>query len=175
MATTTTLVSLEDYLRTSYHPDCDFVDDHIEERNLGESEHSRLQNALSSWFFVNEAAWNVYSMVEQRIRVAPTRVRIVDVCLLHGDAPEEKVTLTPPLLCVEILSPEDRLPRAARVFDDYRSMGVPNLWLLDPIRRLAYMYTGKGDFEPVTTRLEIESTPIFVDLPTLFASAARRR
>jgi hypothetical protein len=29
------LLSLEEYLRTSYHPDCDFVDGHLEERNLG--------------------------------------------------------------------------------------------------------------------------------------------
>lgn len=36
MATTPTLLSIEEYLRSSYHPDADFVDGEIEERNLGE-------------------------------------------------------------------------------------------------------------------------------------------
>ena len=31
-----TLISVEDYLATAYEPDCDFVDGHIEERNVGE-------------------------------------------------------------------------------------------------------------------------------------------
>jgi hypothetical protein len=45
MATTTiTLISLEEYLHTSYHPDCDFVDDHIEERTLGESDHAAYRS-----------------------------------------------------------------------------------------------------------------------------------
>ena len=31
-----TLISIEDYLSSSYEPDCDFVDGHLEERNGGE-------------------------------------------------------------------------------------------------------------------------------------------
>ena len=33
---------MEEYLATSYRPDCDYVDGEIEERNLGEKEHSIL-------------------------------------------------------------------------------------------------------------------------------------
>ncbi|RXH55918.1 Uma2 family endonuclease [Granulicella sibirica] len=168
MATTTTLVSLEDYLRTSYHPDCDFVDDHIEERNLGEFDHGNLQAALTAWFFNNRKAWGIYAIVEQRIRVTPTRVRIADVCLIRRDAPREQVTQTP-LACIEILSPEDRLPRAAKVMEDYARMGVENLWLLDPVKRIAYRFV-EGTFQQADARLEIASSPIHIDLATLFAS-----
>ena len=35
----TTQVSLEEYLRTHYEPDCDYVDGELEERNTGELEH----------------------------------------------------------------------------------------------------------------------------------------
>jgi hypothetical protein len=31
---TRTLISVEEYLRSSYEPDCDFVDGEIEERNV---------------------------------------------------------------------------------------------------------------------------------------------
>ena len=170
MATATTLISIEEYLRTMYHPDRDYVDGEVQERNLGERDHGRLQIALSAWFFNNEATWGVYAIVEQRIRVGPRRVRIADVCLVSRSAPKEQVTVTPPLLCVEILSPEDRLPRAARVMDDYARMGVPNLWLLDPIDRVAYVYASGGLLKLTTDRLAIPNTEIYVDLPTLFAA-----
>jgi Uma2 family endonuclease len=170
MATASTLISIEEYLRTSYHPDCDYVDGQIQERNLGEREHARLQAILSAWLFNHESAWNVYALVEQRIRVAPRRVRIADICLVRRDAPREQVIVTPPLLCVEILSPEDRLPRAARVMEDYARMGVPNLWLLDPKDRVAYIYSSDGLLKLTTDRLTIPNTEIYVDLPTLFAA-----
>jgi Uma2 family endonuclease len=170
MATATTLIPIEEYLRTSYHPDCDYVDGEIQERNSGEREHARLQAVITAWFFSNEKAWNVDSLVEQRIHVAPRRVRIADVCLISRDAPKEQVIITPPLLCVEILSPEDRLPRAARVMEDYARMGVPNLWLLDPKDRVAYNYASDGLLKLTTDRLTIPNTEIHVDLPTLFAA-----
>ena len=170
MATASTLISIEEYLRTSYHPDCDYVEGEIQERNLGEREHARLQALLTVWFGNNEKAWNVYALVEQRIRVAPRRVRIADICLVRRDAPREQVIVTPPLLCVEILSPEDRLPRAARVMEDYARMGVANLWLLDPKDRVAYDYAGKGLLKLTSERLAIPNTEIHVDLPALFAA-----
>jgi Uma2 family endonuclease len=169
MATTTTnLISLEEYLHTIYHPDCDFVDDHIEERTLGEFDHGRLQAALAAWFINREKAWNIRAVVELRTRVTPTRVRIPDVCLLRRDAPREPVTLTPPLLCIEILSPEDRLPRVLKVLDDYVTMGVPNLWILDPTDRIAYLYKD-NTLKLISDRLAVPGTEIYVDLPTLFA------
>ena len=170
MATATTLIPIEEYLRTSYHPDRDYVDGDIQERNLGEREHARLQTLLTVWFGNNEKVWEVYTLVEQRIRVAPRRVRIADVCLVSRDAPKEQVLTTPPLLSVEILSPEDRLPRAARVMEDYARMGVPNLWLLDPQDRVAYIYSSDGLLKLTTDRLTIPNTEIHIDLPTLFTA-----
>jgi len=35
-----TLVSVDEYLHTSYDPDCDYVDGAIVERNVGERDHS---------------------------------------------------------------------------------------------------------------------------------------
>jgi hypothetical protein len=42
----TTLISVSEYLKTTYRPDCDFVDGRIEERNVGEHDHAALQAAL---------------------------------------------------------------------------------------------------------------------------------
>jgi Uma2 family endonuclease len=170
MATATTLIPIDEYLRTAYHPDRDFVDGHIEERKVGERDHNRLQILFGAWFLAHEKEWHIYVLPEQRTHVSSTRVRIPDVCLLRGDAPNEQVLITPPLLCVEILSPEDRLPRIAKIMDDYARMGVPNLWILDPKDRVAYDYSSNGLLKLTIDRLTIPNTEIYVDLPTLFAA-----
>ena len=85
MATASTLIPIEEYLRTSYHPDCDFVDGEIQERNLGEREHGLLQAALTAWFFNNAKTWNIYAIVEQRIRVTARRVRIAGEGVLEQE------------------------------------------------------------------------------------------
>jgi hypothetical protein len=41
-----TLVSVQEYMATSYRPDRDFVDGELQKRNLGELEHSLLQGAI---------------------------------------------------------------------------------------------------------------------------------
>lgn len=170
MATIPTLLSIDEYLHTSYKPDVDFVDGEIEERNLGEFEHARLQYVLASFFFAKEKAWGIQGVVEQRIRVSPSRVRICDLAILRTDAPREKVTQTPPLICIEILSPEDRLSRAERVLADYLAMGVPNLWLIDPLRRSAYTFDAAGLHHADPTRLAVPSSPIALDLTEPFAA-----
>jgi len=170
MATTPTLLPIAEYLRTSYHPDADYVDGEIEERNLGEFQHARLQTLLAIFFGNNEKAWQIKTVVEQRIRVAARRVRIADIAVLRADAPREQVTTTPPLLCVEILSPEDRLSRAKLVLADYLAMGVENIWLIDPIYRAAFTFNAAGLHEADPTGLRVPNTPIHLDLTGPFAA-----
>jgi len=169
MATTPAVLSLEEYLQTTYRPDCDFVDDHIEERNMGQFDHSRIQALLAAWFVSQERLWSVLAATEQRVKVSDSRVRIPDVCLIREDAPREQVTLTPPLLCVEVLSPDDRIARTTKVLDDFAEMGVPNLWIVDPYDRVGYVYQPGGKLQLVSDRMEIPGGPIYLDLVQLFS------
>jgi Uma2 family endonuclease len=169
MATTPTLLPIEEYLRTSYHPDADYVDGEIEERNLGEHEHARLQALISTIFDNHEEEWPTVAVVEQRIRIGSSRVRISDIAVLRSDAPYEAVIVTPPLICIEVLSPEDRLSRAKIVMADYFAMGVPNIWLIDPIRQAAYTYDAAGLHIADPTNLRVAGTPIRLDLTDAFA------
>ena len=45
---TGTLASVNEYLSTSYHPDCEYIDGVILERNVGERDHSSFASALIS-------------------------------------------------------------------------------------------------------------------------------
>lgn len=163
-------ITLETYLRTSYKPDVDFVDGELEERNLGEFEHARLQTLLAIYFGSKEKVWGLMTVVEQRIRVAKSRVRICDLAILRAEAPREKVTETPPLICIEILSPEDRHSRAERVLADYHAMGVANIWLIDPIRRSAHSFHADGLHHVDPAQLTVPGTDIRLDLTEPFAA-----
>jgi hypothetical protein len=52
------LLTLEEYLSTSYRPDCEFVDGQLEERNVGGTNHGLLQMQLGIWFF-QHSEWNL--------------------------------------------------------------------------------------------------------------------
>lgn len=82
-----TLVSIADYLATSYRPDRDYVDGELQERNVGEWPHSRAQGRLYAFLFQRESHWGIQAIPEQRIQVSPTRFRVSDICvILASDA-----------------------------------------------------------------------------------------
>jgi hypothetical protein len=62
------LVSEEEYLHTSYRPDCEFDDGVLIERNVGTLEHGKLQAALGAYFFRRRKAWNLLVATEVRTR-----------------------------------------------------------------------------------------------------------
>jgi Uma2 family endonuclease len=134
------LISVDDYLASSYEPDCDFVDGHIEERNVGEWNHAKLQLKVGSYLLAQYDLIGIHVVTELRIRVAPSRVRIPDICVYLSD-PGARVPSTPPFLCIEILSPEDRMSRVEVRINDFLAMGVPYIWMLDPETRQAFTAT----------------------------------
>src|SRR5689334_16699430 len=103
------LISVREYLRTSYRPDCDYVDGVVVERNLGERDHAELLGAVFAFFYNRRKEWRIHVFPEQRVQVSATRFRIPDVCVTVGERPEEQIFTHPPFICIEILSPEDRL------------------------------------------------------------------
>ena len=174
MAAAPTLLSIDEYLRTSFRPDADYVDGEIEERNLGEFEHARLQYLLSVYFGSREKLWSIQGVVEQRIRVAERRVRIADFALLRADAPRERVTLTPPLLCVEILSPEDRMNRILRKASEYLEFGSHEVWIIDPGARRIVQVDALSTVERTEGTISLSGTPITFPLDRLFSALDRR-
>jgi Uma2 family endonuclease len=174
MATAPPLLSIDEYLHTSYKPDVHFVDGEIEERNVGEYDHGKIQTLIAVLFTNHEDEWATDAIVEQRMRIGSSRVRICDVAVLQAGAPREQVTATPPLICIEILSPKDRISRAELVLADYFAMGVPNIWLIDPYKRAAYTFSATGLRPADATNLTIPGTPILIDLTGLFAKLDKK-
>jgi Uma2 family endonuclease len=136
-------VSLEEYLNTDYEPDCDYVDGVVEERNVGKKRHARTQTRLAGWLCAREQQYGYQVVVEQRVKVAGTRVRVPDICLVEASDRDE-VIQRPPLLCVEVLSPEDRWKRVEVKVNDYFAFGVSTVWIIDPYSSRAWIATSSG-------------------------------
>jgi Uma2 family endonuclease len=140
---TATRVSLEEYLNTEYEPDCDYVDGVLEERNVGKKRHGKTQMRLSAWLFARQQQYGYQVIIEQRVKVAGTRVRIPDICLVPAED-EDEVQQRPPLLCIEVLSPEDRWSRVDVRLKDYVAFGVPTIWVIDPYANEAWVVTAEA-------------------------------
>jgi Uma2 family endonuclease len=166
-------VSVREYLTTSYRPDCDYVDGRIEERNVGEYDHALLQALLGQIFMNNRDAWGVIALTDVRMQVKATSFRVPDVSVLRVGTPREQILTHPPLLVIEILSPEDRLSRFTERTDEYLDFGIENIWIVDPARRVAYRVTRAGFELAPAGEITVPETPIRVVLSELFAELDR--
>src|ERR1700730_9744809 len=162
------LISVDEYLRTAYSPDCDYVDGEVQERNLGERDHSTLQGEFLYYFRSRKKEWKVFVYPEQRLQVSPTRFRIPDVCVYVGEAPKDQIFRTPPFICVEVLSPEDRMSRVQQRIDDYLAFGVQYVWVIDPATRRAWVHTKDIAQEAKDQVLRTENPALTVPLSEIF-------
>ncbi len=81
-----------------------------------------------------------------------------------------RILTKPPFLCIDILSPEDRMTRIIQRIDDYLEMGVAYVWVLDPKLKLAYTATSaEGLRELKNTVLRTENPTLEVPLNEIFA------
>ncbi len=163
-----TLIPVEEYLSTSYRPDREYVDGSLLERNVGEWDHSKLQMFVSAYFYNRRKDLRIHVVPEQRVQVKPTRFRVPDVCVVAGDEPKEQILISPPFLCVEILSKDDRMSEMQERIEDYLSFGVRYVWVLDPRTKRAYVHTPEGSHE-VRDALRTENPEVTLPLDELFS------
>jgi Uma2 family endonuclease len=131
-ATQPAQIPVEVYLRTSYEPDAEYVDGVIEERPVGENDHSSWQFAIQQWFGRHLEDWAIRVRPELRVQVSKRRFRVPDVTILDRNLPIEQIATHAPIAVFEILSPEDSLNRMMTKLADYEHMGIKTILVLDP-------------------------------------------
>ena len=166
---TAALIPLSQYLRTSYEPDAEFVEGRIEERPIGELDHSDLQSRLNLLLGHLSNLRFFRCNVELRVQTTPGRYRVFDLCLLAAGSPREQIVLTPPLLCIEILSPEDTMRRTLVRIREFLAMGVPEVWVFDPESRTVQVCIGSSVTEHTVGNLTVPTTPVVVSLAEVFS------
>jgi Uma2 family endonuclease len=144
-----THVPLEVYLASSFEPDAEYVNGVIEERPMGEFDHSSWQHAIELWFAQRAKEWGIRVRPELRIQVSRGNFRVPDVTVLDRNLAIEQVITHPPLAVFEVLSPEDTVTRMMTKLDDYERMGIQTILILDPNGK--HFRYSEGRLEPLTS------------------------
>lgn len=135
------LVSVDEYLSTSYDRDREFVDGLLVERGMPTIAHSLLQKALLLWFSRFEEQIHFEALPEVRTQITEgARYRILDVMLCPRPLPKGRICDVVPWCVIEIVSPDDTLNETRARFLDYSAIGVQYLVLLDPEEYVSYRW-----------------------------------
>ncbi|MBV9745946.1 MAG: Uma2 family endonuclease, partial [Acidobacteriia bacterium] len=118
-------------------------------------------------FFRRRKLWGIHVFPEQRVRIRRGKYMIPDLCVIAGERPTEPIFTSPPLLWVEILSPEDRPLRVDRKVRQILEFGVPYVWVIDPETLESDLHTASGSRALEDGVLRIGGTPIEVPLRAL--------
>lgn len=138
------LISVDEYLRTSFRPDCDFIDGEVLERNVGRRRHAYAQTQVAAWFSLRAEIPRLRPLIALRMRVSHNRIRIPDVVVSEMPLPDEEVFTSPPYLCTEVMSPEDNVAAMQDRLDDYLNFSGPNIWVIDPYKHRGWHVTANG-------------------------------
>ncbi len=161
------LVSVEDYLRRTEKPYCEYVDGVLHPKQMGTKNHSRIQYLLQLLL----SGQGVEALGEVHVRLSPTKYLIPDVIadpVIQSPYPTEPV-----LLCVEILSPDDRIGAMLEKCEQYHEWGVPYCWVIDPQKQTAWQYHKGGEPEHLDRTATLTAGQLNVRLEELFTELRR--
>jgi Uma2 family endonuclease len=127
------LITPEQYLATHFEREPELVHGELVEKSLPKNTHSKTQQRLC--VLLDRAG---ECRPELRMKLAEDLFRIPDFALFEQD-PDE-LPESPPLLIVEIASPDDRLRDVEQKLGEYRAWGVAHLWFVEPELKKLYTY-----------------------------------
>jgi Uma2 family endonuclease len=116
----------------------------------------------------------VYVVPGCRVQVKATRFRVPAIYSVDARLPVEQIIRHAPLLCVEVVSPEDRLPRLLERAREFHEMGVPTIWVFNPETHKVWISEAGAVTEWSGGVLEVAGTSIRIDPAEAFAKALRK-
>jgi Uma2 family endonuclease len=167
LVATKTQITAEQYLHMTFEHDAEFVHGEIVERSMPDYIHATIQFLILLRLGSLIQRYPVYPRPELRLRLAPEVYRIPDISVFASQQPLQSVPETPPLVVIEILSKDDRHTDLMQKLEEYRTWGVPNIWIVDPATRRFSVYTELG-LQNVSS-FNLAEYPFQLTQPELFA------
>ncbi len=119
------LLSIEEYLHTSYHPDCDFVDGHLEERNVVNLNIACCRQRSEHGFSI--AAKN--GRFVSSLNSDPVSLRPASAFPMSASsptmAPSRRCASRHPFSALRSSRPKTGFPATVRVLEDYLRWASP--------------------------------------------------
>jgi Uma2 family endonuclease len=163
---TISLVPVEEYLRYSEKPNCEYRDGVLYPKPMPTTLHGLLQIMLG--FMLGKVGLEAAS--EVTVKLTPTKYLVPD--FLAAPVLQTPYPTEPVLLCCEILSPEDSLGTMLGKCSEYHAWGVPYCWVIDPIKRTAWEYHSGS--EPVKVTGVLSAGEYSIRLEELFSVLRNR-
>ncbi len=164
---TKALITPEQYLATHFEREPELVHGELVERPSPTFPHGDIQLELGSRLRALARTHRMYSGVEIRMRLDQDLYRIPDIVLWEGPEPPGRLPASPPLLVVEVSSPDDRLHDLLQKLEEYRVWGVQHIWLVEPELKKFHIYD-HGSLREVS-QLELARFDFVVAAAELFA------
>jgi Uma2 family endonuclease len=164
-------VSEEEYLRTEYEPNCEYVDGVLELKALPGLSHSVLQRLLCCVLTPAELTHRIMVCPELHIRIRSGRHRVPDLALM----PDTFATTdsASPLAMIDVVSPSDSWHTIRARIQDLHAVGC--LWTIvaDPERREVFVADADKLLNqvrpPLLVRLPLPERPdLVLDFDALF-------
>lgn len=147
---TKTLVTPAEYLEMVFDgPDREFADGEVMERSMPDFPHGDSQTRMVEIFYELRKTHPLFAVTEVRHQLSENLFRIPDVAVHYRKKPAERVPSAPPLIAIEIVSPDDRYAKLIRKLQEYAEWGVPHIWLIDPEAKSLAVY--RNSLQPVTS------------------------
>jgi Uma2 family endonuclease len=163
------VMDVEEYLRTTFDgSDCEFLDGEVVERNWGDLPHASIHINLAGLLGALRKTLGIRVLMSIRLRMGASRYRVADIAVWQDDNIGTRIPTVAPFLVVEILSPEDRMVRMLPKIQEYLSIGVEYVWVIDPEEQAALSYSQKHPEGAAVTTLRTENPGIEIPLESAF-------
>jgi Uma2 family endonuclease len=168
MAAGSLVVPVEEYLSTTYRPNSEYIDGLLRQKSMPTWKHALIAAALLQ--LINMTFRRFLAVPELTVRLREGKFLIPDVAVQRRDHIQDPYPTEPIHLCVEILSPDDRISEVFAKCEDYHEWGVLDTWIVDPESQRAWIYR-KGELpREVAESGALEANEISLPLASVFSA-----
>ena len=167
MSPTATLISADEYLRLSCKPNCEYRDGVLIQKPMPTRKHSQTQFRVNK--FIDAHFPEFEAGPELTCRLRESRYLVPDVAVQRKDRIQDPYPTDPIHLCVEILSPDDRLSEVIAKCEEYLAWGAPMVWIIDPVNRVAWEFGPNRLLHEIPAGGSLTAPEIAIPLAEIFS------
>ena len=103
---------------------------------------TRKHGLLQSWLgeLIRRGFAGFETGSKSTVRIREGKYLVPDVIAQRRDHIQDPYPTEPVHLCIEILSPDDRMSEVLAKCEEYHGWGVPTVWIVDPDNERAWEY-----------------------------------
>jgi Uma2 family endonuclease len=162
-----TLMPVEEYLVLTVKPYCEYLDGVLRQKAWPTYDHGKMQMRLCN--LTNQAHLGLEALPELTLKVSERIYLIPDVAVVRVSEIEEPYPTKPVFLCIEILSPEERLADTLAECEEYHAWGVRFCWIVDPDDKRCWEYHAGDRPNQLSANGHLTAEKLSLSLTDIFA------